>query len=85
MGRDYGRQTADLIRDLIQNSKDTYSRLGYSGDDIGRIRERHEDGISSQSPEIIEEIRGMAEGAGVPYERLMETQSLLDTISVRLV
>ena len=72
MGTDYGRETADLIRELIAHSKQVYDCLQYSPETIRRIRERHEDTFSAQAPELIEEIRGMSNGAGVSYEQLMD-------------
>lgn len=72
MGRAYGRQTADLIRDFVLQAKRFYHELGYSEAEVQQIRERHEDGIGGCAPEIIQEIRGMAEGAGVSYASMMD-------------
>jgi len=72
MGRGYGRQAADLILEFVRDSRNIYGRIGYTEKDIQTIRERHEDGIGSHTPEIIEQIRGMAEGAGVGYQQMMD-------------
>lgn len=72
MGVAYGRQTADLIQELVLHSEGIYRKLGYSETIVQEIRERHEDGILDQCPEIIDEIKGMAEGARVSYEHLMD-------------
>lgn len=72
MGRDYGRQTRDKMRELVTNSKDFYRKIGYDQQQIATIRERHEEGIATQSPDILEEIKGMADGAGIQYESLLD-------------
>lgn len=72
MSQEYGRQTADLIHELVASAMDFYNRIGYSEEEVKQIRERHEEGIGFVAPELIEKIRGRAEGAGVQYESLMD-------------
>jgi len=71
MGEDYGCQTRDLIRKFISYSNDFYRRAGYLDRDIRDVVHRHELGIQNESPEILEEIKGMSQGADVRYEDLI--------------
>lgn len=71
MGVDHGQQVSDLIRRRINSNKDFYKKIGYSEELVKKIRERSEEGIKSVSPDLIEEVRGIAEGAGVSYEDTM--------------
>lgn len=75
MGVEYGRQTADLIRQRIASLNNFYRDIGYSEEKVQKIRERHEEGIGRVAPMLLEEIRGMAEGAGVKFEAMMDVSA----------
>jgi isopenicillin-N N-acyltransferase-like protein len=87
MGYDCGRKATDLIRRRIDFTRGFYRRVGFCVEDIEKIRERHEQGIGRVAPELIEEIRGMAEGAHVPYELMMDASAggeIRDALRYRL-
>jgi predicted choloylglycine hydrolase len=65
MGRQYGKQTSDLIRRNLADAERVYSSLGVSREQIDDVCRRFEDGIGRQAPNLLEQLRGAAEGANI--------------------
>jgi len=68
MGKQYGRQLANLIRRHIDHLWSAYQGLGYTKDDVYIIAELFEDGIRKNMPELLDELKGIADGAHVKFE-----------------
>jgi hypothetical protein len=71
MGVQYGEQARDLVRGYVDLVKMRWKQLGYSTEYVQGLRQRTEAGMEKQSPDLIQEIRGMAEGAKVSFDSLM--------------
>ncbi len=73
---DIGAQHGERLADVILNSvipfvDDNMKKLNMRTDGIRRITAKYETLIEKQFPEIIEETRGLADGAGISYERAL--------------
>lgn len=70
MGKQRGEQIAGIIRDSVGRILDGQSQAGVPMARILEEAERYEDAINKKFPEVIDELRGMSDGAKIPYEDL---------------
>jgi isopenicillin-N N-acyltransferase like protein len=67
-GRQYGRQTADRIRKGASHYFAQLKELSLDADGAAELVRDYLPGIEAFEPTYIEEMAGIAEGAGVPFE-----------------
>lgn len=71
-GRAYGAQAADRVARSVETYREVFRELaGLDVDGARRLARRFEEPIASFRPTYLEEIRGIAEGAGVAYEDVL--------------
>jgi isopenicillin-N N-acyltransferase-like protein len=70
-GRQYGEQAADRVRVGIQHYSDQLKRNDLTTDGIKALVRRFEPTIDRFDPAYLEEMRGIAEGAGVAFESVV--------------
>ncbi|MGY5881416.1 MAG: C45 family peptidase [Candidatus Thorarchaeota archaeon] len=73
---DIGVQHGTALKSVINDSVvpfvfDDYTELKISADDIVKITKEYEQLIGNSHPEIMEETRGIADGAGLSYEKAL--------------
>ena len=71
-GRQYGEQAADKILAGVENYRQYFEKSrGYSWDETKAYAAAYIPVIEKMMPEVLEEARGIAEGAGTGLEELM--------------
>lgn len=71
-GRAYGAQAAERVARSVEAYREVFRELaGLDVDGARRLAERFEDPIAGFRPAYLEEIRGIADGAGVAYEDVL--------------
>ncbi|RDI51514.1 C45 family autoproteolytic acyltransferase/hydolase [Microvirga subterranea] len=70
-GRQYGEQAADRVRLGIQHYSDQLGRNDLTPEGIKALVRRFEPTIDRFDPTYLEEMRGIAEGAGVAFESVV--------------
>jgi isopenicillin-N N-acyltransferase-like protein len=71
-GRDYGRQAAPLIRRCIASYRDVFEhRAGLQWDAAVAHARTFVGAIDDFAPASLQEMRGIAEGAGVPFDAIL--------------
>ncbi|QRM34268.1 C45 family peptidase [Microvirga sp. VF16] len=70
-GRQYGEQAADRVRLGIEHYSSQLGRNDLTSDGIKQLVQRFEPTIARFDPTYLEEMRGIAEGAGVPFESVV--------------
>lgn len=74
MGLQHGQQLAGLIRQVV----DHYGRYKGAEQDLRAAVHAIEHTLGARSPGLLEEIRGIAEGAGLPYEDVLCLNTVYD-------
>jgi len=69
--RDIGLRRGRVLKDLIRAVVEDYAPKVGGDQELSEIRDAIEEALSKDFPEFLEEMRGMAEGAKVPYDDLM--------------
>jgi isopenicillin-N N-acyltransferase-like protein len=72
-GRQLGRAAADLIRENVDRAAELCQLIG-GGFDMAAytaMTRRNERWVASVYPELLEEIHGISESSGIPYEELL--------------
>ena len=71
-GRQYGEQTGDRVRRSIEAYGEVFAHYtGWSWDEVRGEARRYADPIRRFGPQYLEEIEGIAEGAGVDLEDVL--------------
>ena len=70
-GRQYGEQARDRILRGIEHYSEQLEAKSLSAKDIARLAERFEPTVAAFDPTYTDEMRGIAEGAGVDYASIM--------------
>jgi len=70
-GRQYGEQAADRVRLGIEHYSEQLGRNNLTAEGIARLVKRFEPTIDRFDPTYLEEMRGIAEGAGVAFESVV--------------
>src|SRR5208282_4345627 len=70
MGHIHGQQCSSLIRDLIQTIN-TESTLGISKKELMSLALKYQPFLERYDSDLLEEIKGIADGAGLPYEEIL--------------
>ncbi len=70
-GRQYGEQAADRVRLGIEHYSEQLGRNNLTSEGIARLVKRFEPTIDRFDPSYLEEMRGIAEGAGVAFESVV--------------
>ncbi|EIM26334.1 C45 family autoproteolytic acyltransferase/hydolase [Microvirga lotononidis] len=70
-GRQYGEQAADRVRLGIEHYSEQLGRNNLTAEGIARLVKRFEPTIDRFDPSYLEEMRGIAEGAGVAFEAVV--------------
>ncbi len=70
-GRQYGEQAADRVRLGIEHYSDQLGRNNLDSEGIKKLVRRFEPTIDRFDPTYLEEMRGIAEGAGVAFESVV--------------
>lgn len=71
-GRAYGEQAAERVVRSVEGYRDVFRALaGLDTEGARRLARSFEEAIARFRPAYLEEIRGIAEGAGVPYEDVL--------------
>ncbi len=70
-GRQYGEQAADRVKLGISHYTDQLGASRLTGEDIRTLVGQFEPTIAAFDPTYIEEMHGIAEGAGVPFESIV--------------
>src|SRR4051794_8600163 len=66
-GRQHGEQAADRVKLGIEHYSSQIAASRLSWDDIAAIAAQFEPKIAAFDPTYVDEMRGIAEGAGVPF------------------
>jgi len=69
-GRQYGEQARARVRLGVAHYAEQLATSGLALDDIGALAARFEPAIADFDPNYLEEMRGLAEGAGVDYAEI---------------
>jgi isopenicillin-N N-acyltransferase-like protein len=73
MGRQHGTQLAHLIREAMRSNDSNVVRYAtLPQDKLNRLIEKHKEIIEMIRPEQFDELKGIADGAGVDYDGLLE-------------
>ena len=68
-GLSYGRQAKERIHRVVEEYKVLFDKEAHcSWEAAVRFAQRYEAPIAAVRPDLIEEMRGIAEGAGIPFE-----------------
>lgn len=70
-GRQYGEQAADRVRLGIEHYSEQLGHNNLTAEGIARLVKRFEPTIDRFDPTYLEEMRGIAEGAGVAFESVV--------------
>lgn len=71
-GRQYGEQARDRVRRSIEAYDEVFSHYaGWRWDDVRNEAHRYVEPVERFDPRYLEEIRGIAEGAGVAFEDIL--------------
>jgi predicted choloylglycine hydrolase len=67
MGRQHGRQLSDLLRSYKRSIESFNERIGLTKERLAEIVALNEEELELNTPELIDELRGIGEGAKMPY------------------
>lgn len=67
MGRQHGEQMRDLIIPFTQDIEASCKRLGMVGDQFEELLAKNEDLMTQMTPDVLEELRGVSEGAKIIF------------------
>ena len=83
-GLDYGRQCKELVQGVLERYI-TFFNSGHaavSWDDAREISKKFLPFIKAYSPELLEELEGLAEGAGVSFDDLLTLNSRSEAMTL---
>lgn len=80
-GRQYGTQAADRVRRSIDAYRSIFEDLGRDWDDVLATARQFEPSVRGYDERYLEEMRGIADGAGVPYEHVLAINIRTEIIS----
>ena len=87
-GADYGSQCRELIHELIHGVLERYITFFNSGhaavswDDAREISKKFVPFIKAYSPELLEELEGVAEGSGASFDELLTLNSRSEAMTL---
>jgi len=67
MGIQHGRQLVDLIQRSKSSVESSYKRAGLTGEKLALVLATNEKQIEDTVPNLIEELKGVADGSGMTY------------------
>lgn len=85
MGFQHGSQCKDLIKEAIKSNLtdiivagEQKAGIHVTKDEILRLTQRHLPYCEEEAPELVQEVRGIADGAGLPFEDVFALNCFLD-------
>lgn len=81
-GLEYGKKAKDLIVESVANYKAIFEGDGISMEEAKKLSvERYLPVVAKEAPELVEEMQGLAEGAGVSFEEILAVNSRTEVLA----